>query len=173
MNIFDNGAAKVDNTTMITPENEKVETTEKETETMMNPIEELNAPEMQDFAKDMIDIRNQAGEYLTEANEAIDTHEAYARQGRNHEYYRDPTYTAVRRNEDRPRYRVAPPANGYSQPRTYYEKLPYNNGIPVYTGRKSRQYETVGVIIRLLDLAGFELAERLVLRDKETGEVLR
>ena len=50
----------------------------------------------------------------------------------------------------------------------------YNNdGIPVYTGRKSRQFETVGCVIRMLDLAGFKLGDRLVLIDKETGEVYR
>lgn len=152
----------------------------------------------------------------------IDQHEAYARQGRNQEYYRDPTYHKVRRNYEgrgrypwgdrngsyggngayqRPRYNdvyakdntrpdgvientAASGESEYSDRPKYYTDdrretgrdvaaRTYNDGIPVYTGRKSRQYETVGAIIRILDLAGFKLGDRLVLIDKETGEVLR
>ena len=159
----------------------------------------------------------------------IDQHEAYARQGRNQEYYRDPTYHNVRRNYEnreyydkgnrgrypygdrngsyggngayqRPRYNdvyakdntrpdgvientATSGESGYSDRPKYYTDdrretgrdvaRTYNDGIPVYTGRKSRQYETVGAIIRILDLAGFKLGDRLVLIDKETGEVLR
>lgn len=140
----------------------------------------------------------------------IDQHEAYARQGRNQEYYRDPTYHKVRRNYEgrgrypwgnsngnyRPRYNnvyardnsnpdsIDQAAPGYSEQTKYYTEdrretgrdvvRQYNNdGIPVYTGRKSRQFETVGCVIRMLDLAGFKLGDRLVLIDKETGEVYR
>lgn len=142
----------------------------------------------------------------------IDQHEAYARQGRNQEYYRDPTYHKVRRNYEgrgrypwgnanggntyqRPRYNDVYARNntsqdsgdqtdGYSEQTKYYTEdrretgrdvvRQYNNdGIPVYTGRKSRQFETVGCVIRMLDLAGFKLGDRLVLIDKETGEVYR
>lgn len=175
MNVFDSKNVEL---------NEETNACEKKETEMKNVVEELNAPEMQEFAEDMTDIRNQTIPQVRDGDDtdyeddiptiAVDTHEAYARQGRNKEYYRDPTYAAVRK-----RYKVVRPANGYSQPKTYVGTLDnriekrYNNGIPVYTGRKSKQYETIGIIIRLLDLAGFELAERLVLRDKETGEVLK
>ena len=48
----------------------------------------------------------------------IDQHEAYARQGRNQEYYRDPTYHQVRRTYEHPR-------DGYSDRR--YSRPRYND----------------------------------------------
>ena len=45
--------------------------------------------------------------------------------------------------------------------------------VPAYKSKKSRRFETIGLITRICDLAGFELAERVVLKDKETGEILR
>lgn len=82
--------------------------------------------------------------------------EDYAdRKHRNSEYYKDPTYHGAKHRD-----------NGYF-------KRPKNNSAPVYFSSRSRRYELIGVITRICDLAGFELAERIVLRDKETGEVLR
>jgi hypothetical protein len=45
--------------------------------------------------------------------------------------------------------------------------------VPIHTRRKSKRYETIGLIMRIVDLAGFELADRIVLRDKVTGEILK
>ena len=44
---------------------------------------------------------------------------------------------------------------------------------PVYVSRKSRRYETIGLIMRIVDLAGFELVDRIRLKDKTTGEILQ
>ena len=81
---------------------------------------------------------------------------AYYR-GRNREYYPDPTYHSVRQNYDR------------------RDRGPYKpkDTVPVYFSTKSKRHELVGIIMRLCDIAGFELPERIVLKDKETGEVLR
>lgn len=82
--------------------------------------------------------------------------EDYAdRKHRNSEFYKDPTYHGAKHRD-----------NGYF-------KRPKNNSAPVYFSSRSRRYELIGVITRICELAGFELAERIVLRDKETGEVLR
>lgn len=105
-------------------------------------------------------------------DEPIDKHEAYARKGRNQEYYRDPTYTSVRRNNE---YQMHNPGYfGKDRARNNYETQaePYT-AAPIYKRRKSRRYEVIGLIIRILDISGFELADRIVLRDKETGEILR
>lgn len=45
--------------------------------------------------------------------------------------------------------------------------------VPIHTRRKSKRYETIGLIMRIVDLAGFELVDRIVLRDKVTGEILK
>lgn len=85
-------------------------------------------------------------------------YEYAARNYRNKEYYKDPTHHNVA-NKD-----------GYSgRPRDYHK----SDSAPVYIPRRSKRYEVIGMIMRLVDLAGFELAERVVLRDKVTGEVLK
>lgn len=111
-----------------------------------------------------------ASEY--EFPEQIDRHEAYARRGRNQEYYRDPTYTSVRRNNENRGY-FTENHERQSSGRYPWGEHPQSNQVPVYQRRKSRRYEVIGLIMKIVDLAGFELAERIVLRDKETGEILR
>ena len=181
-----------------------IENEPEETEEMVAGAAEVNG-------QTFVNSSDAYGYFDPEADKGvIDQHEAYARQGRNQEYYRDPTYHNVRRNYEgrgrgywnnangnyRPRYNdvyardnSSPDSNnqtapGYSEQTKYYTEdrretgrdvvRQYNNdGIPVYTGRKSRQFETVGCVIRMLDLAGFKLGDRLVLIDKETGEVYR
>lgn len=85
---------------------------------------------------------------------------AYSR-GRNREYYPDPTYHQAKQG----RYSYD---SGYAPREKSTEKA-----VPYYIPRHSRRHETIGLIMRICELAGFELAERVVLRDKETGEVLR
>ena len=87
-------------------------------------------------------INGVATEY--EMTAVKDKHGYAESKGRNHEYYKDPTYISA-----------------------------VNKSVPVYKSRRSRRYETIGLIMHICDLAGFELAERVVLRDKKTGEVLK
>ena len=84
---------------------------------------------------------------------------AYSR-GRNREFYPDPTYHQAKRGY-------------YQNPNYVPREKPAEKTVPYYIPRHSRRHETIGLIMRICDLAGFELAERVVLRDKETGEVLR
>lgn len=100
-----------------------------------------------------------ASDYEMPGNEKLDKHEYADRKGMNQEYYPDPTYHTVKRR------------NGYFRNNGQQQK-PHNSA-PVYFSTRSKRYELIGIITRLCDLAGFELAERIVLRDKETGEVLR
>ena len=84
---------------------------------------------------------------------------AYSR-GRNREYYPDPTYHQAKRGY-------------YQNPNYVPREKSTEKAVPYYIPRHSRRHETIGLIMRICELAGFELAERVVLRDKETGEVLR
>lgn len=99
-------------------------------------------------------INGTATDYEMPANNYVtattpDKHDYAENKGRNQEFYKDPTYISA-------------------------AKRPYRNkDVPVYSKRHSRRYETIGLIMRICDLAGFELAERVVLRDKATGEVLK
>lgn len=78
------------------------------------------------------------------------------KHGRNQEYYRDPTYHSAKKRMD---------ISGK-------KKKDYTSA-PVYVSRKSRRYETIGLIMRIVDLAGFELVDRIRLKDKTTGEILQ
>lgn len=78
------------------------------------------------------------------------------KHGRNQEYYRDPTYHSAKKRMDIPG----------------KKKKDYTSA-PVYVSRKSRRYETIGLIMRIVDLAGFELVDRIRLKDKTTGEILQ
>lgn len=84
---------------------------------------------------------------------------------RNQEGYPDRTYHgAARRYNGNDR--------GNSHPRDGYSPRPYT-AAPHYIPTRSKRFEVIGVLMRIVDLAGFEFAERVVLRDKETGEILR
>lgn len=214
MNVFDENKEVVFSTEEIKNEARATEKIEDEASDQMDISEETEekvagAAEVE--GQTFVASSDAYGYFDPETDKGvIDKHEAYARQGRNQEYYRDPTYHNVRRNYEgrgrgywgnangnyRPRYNDVYARNntsqdsgdkaapGYSEQTKYYTEdrretgrdvvRQYNNdGIPVYTGRKSRQFETVGCVIRMLDLAGFKLGDRLVLIDKETGEVYR
>lgn len=234
MNVFDEAKEVVFSTEEVKNETrEKVDTEETDSiadDTMETATEMIRDEKISEDVNAVAGAAEVDGQTFVNSSEAygyfdeesdkgvIDKHEAYARQGRNQEYYKDPTYHNVRRNYEnreyygkgargrylwgnhngnsgntyqRPRYNDVYARDnthleenaGYSeqQPKYYIDEHietgrdvtePYS-GIPVYTGRKSRQFETVGCVIRMLDLAGFKLGSRLVLIDKETGEVLR
>ena len=93
--------------------------------------------------------------------EGLDGYEYAHHRGRNQEYYKDPTYHTARRNND-----------GYFDSRRRRMDKPHDS-VPVYFSTKSKRFELIGIIMRLCDIAGFELAERIVLKDKETGEIYR
>lgn len=214
MNVFDENKEVVFSTEEIKNEARATEKIEDEASDQMDISEETEkkvADAAEVDGQTFVNSSDAYGYFDDESDKGvIDQHEAYARQGRNQEYYRDPTYHKVRRNYEgrgrgywnnangnyRPRYNDVfacdnscldsnnQTAPGYSEQTKYYTEdrretgrdvaRQYNNdGIPVYTGRKSRQFETVGCVIRMLDLAGFKLGDRLVLIDKETGEVYR
>lgn len=90
-----------------------------------------------------------------------DKHDYAESKGRNQEFYPDPTHVEVRRRMD---------DNGYPK---RYQNHRRSGGIPAYYSTKSKRHELIGVITRICEIAGFELAERIVLRDKTTGEVLK
>lgn len=104
-------------------------------------------------------INGAASEYIM-PTEKLDKYEYADRRGMNQEFYQDPTYHTAKNR------------NGYFR-NGYQQRSRNSNGTPVYFSTRSKRYELIGIITRLCDLAGFELAERIVLRDKETGEVLR
>lgn len=152
------------------------EETENETMEVNNEQINENMTTQNPTVEEDPDYYNRMG--LREHNEKLDTYEYAMSKNRNHEFYPDPTFHKARRNIQRqsyqPKYQSYQPWRPNIDNRNEIRENnaePFTN-IPVYTGRKSRQYETVGVIIRLLDLAGFRLGSRLVLVDKETGEVL-
>lgn len=213
MNVFDENNEVVFSTEEIKNETRAAAKLEDEVSDQIDisddVIEETNDEAAED-SQTFVDSSSAYG-YFDNASDKgiIDQHESYARQGRNQEYYRDPTYHKVRRNYEnngyynkengyiihhnkqyyggrnyRPRYNDVYARNtqnsgdqtdGYSEQQSNYysDDRRSNDSIPVYTGRKSRQFETVGCIIRMLDLAGFKLGNRLVLIDKETGEVFK
>lgn len=152
------------------------EETENETMELNNEQANEDMTMQNPTVDDDPDYYNRMG--LREQNEKLDTYEYAMSKDRNQEFYPDPTFHRARRNLQRQSYRAKyqsyqpwrPNIDNRNDIRETNSE-PFTN-IPVYTGRKSRQYETVGVIIRLLDLAGFRLGSRLVLVDKETGEVL-
>lgn len=93
--------------------------------------------------------------YSPEERKYNANYEYASRNHRNKEYYHDPTHhRAV--NSDK-----------------YSDRSRKSNSAPVHISRKSKRYELIGMIMRLVDLAGFELAERVVLKDKKTGKVLK
>lgn len=93
--------------------------------------------------------------------ERLDSYEYAQKKGMNKEFYKDPTYHAARRRND-----------GYFDSRQRRMDKPHDS-VPVYFSSRSKRFELVGIIMRLCDIAGFELAERIVLKDKETGEIYR
>ena len=93
--------------------------------------------------------------------ERLDSYEYAQKKGMNKEFYKDPTYHTVRRRND-----------GYFDNRQRRMDKPHDS-VPVYFSSRSKRFELVGIIMRLCDIAGFELAERIVLKDKETGEIYR
>lgn len=93
--------------------------------------------------------------YSPEERKQDANYEYAVKNYRNKEFYPDPTHHRVVRR------------SGYSG------KDRNKDTAPVYISRKSRRYEVIGTIMRICDLAGFELAERVVLKDKATGEVLK
>jgi len=93
--------------------------------------------------------------------ERLDSYEYAQKKGMNKEFYKDPTYHAARRRND-----------GYFDNRQRRMDKP-RDSVPVYFSSRSKRFELVGIIMRLCDIAGFELAERIVLKDKETGEIYR
>lgn len=108
-----------------------------------------------DYVRERLDEGATMAEIVDELGYSKEKQDAYdyaEKNGRNKEFYPDPTYhKAKRRSIDR-------------KPRT--------KGAPVYISTRSKRYELIGCITRLCDLAGFELADRIVLRDKATGEIL-
>ena len=105
----------------------------------------------------------------TPAEEA--KYEYAANCGRNHEYYKDPTYhNAVTNLGDEAL--IQKEREKYYKPSTIREPIDIPAQPPVYKREKSKRYEVIGLIMRICDLAGYELAERVVLRDKATGRIL-
>lgn len=97
----------------------------------------------------MAEISSELGYSKEEKQDAYDYAE---KRGRNKEFYPDPTYHKAKRRS--------------------IDRKPKSKGAPVYISTRSKRYELIGCITRLCDLAGFELADRIVLKDKVTGEIL-
>ena len=111
-----------------------------------------------------------ASDYEIPGQETLPAYEYAQSRGRNQEFYKDPTYHGARKNyENRGYFTEEHPRDG--EVHQSQGRYPYN--VPVYQRRKSRRYETIGLIMRIADLAGFKLGDRIVLIDKETGEILK
>lgn len=93
-----------------------------------------------------------------------DKYDYFEKTGKNHEGYPDPTWCQASRrvththtdntnHKDFDNTRIY--ADGYSRP------------------QHSRRYQLVGLIRKMAEMAGFEVVDRIVLKNKKTGEVLR
>ena len=60
-------------------------------------------------------------------------------------------------------------AEGYPDP-TAYEAI---KRVEYQDPEKNRFYKVVGCILRILELSGYTLEEKLVLRDRRTGKIWR
>jgi len=76
----------------------------------------------------------------------FDKHEYYACYGKNYEGYNDPTYFKAVRNIE------------LGGGREHHE---------------SRRYKLMGIIFAACNALGFEMVERVVLRDKHTGKIYK
>ena len=143
---------------------ENTNETIQQASTIQNSVDSGTSPVTDMLMDEMVnDIQNDAYDYNMS-------------RGRNHEYYPDPTYHKMARgyyNAPRPNAQYDRRSDGITDETRDGYRGRGHGATPYYVSHKSRRYETIGLILRIVDLAGFELAERVVLRDKETGETYR
>lgn len=63
-------------------------------------------------------------------------------------------------------------AEGYPDP-TAYEAIQRIEGSVYQNPEKERFFKVIGCVLRILELSGYSLEEKLVLRDKRTGKIWR
>lgn len=140
----------------------------------MNVFDENTITMGTDEASDAMTNSVNAAETICEDNGYFDTDTVEAKScinGVASEYEMPASATQVKRNitVDKINKKFGLGSNNRLErrnPRPYVD-------VPIHTRRKSKRYETIGLIMRIVDLAGFELADRIVLRDKVTGEILK
>lgn len=145
----------------LTMENNVNNGTNFEQQAMMDGYRDLTSPVVEHLMNDIPNGTFQQPVTVPCDGEKLDSYEYAQKRGMNKEFYKDPTYHAARRRND-----------GYFDNRQRRMDRPHDS-VPVYFSSRSKRFELVGIIMRLCDIAGFELAERIVLKDKETGEIYR